>query len=528
MKDFCRTTAGKLTLYILFVLCFAVAAVSIIGIVGLAEEDIYTMTPTQFQEEYGSISDPFTAGLYQIGFALRFWAFPIAAVSLIVCVVIYVVLLCAAGKRPGSEELVPGRFFAFPFDLTAAVTLVLIAAAMINCLQIMAGPGAVVFFAVCAVLGLWALLALSMGFASRVKQHALWKNTLIYKILRLLARLGRWLAGLIRSLPLVWRTALIVAVVSFAEFLAVLTGEADSVLDAFWLLEKIILVPLVLYAAVTLRRLEKAGEALASGDLAYRTDTKKLLWDFRRHGENLNRVSDAVSDAVEQRLRSERMKTELITNVSHDIKTPLTSVVNYASLVQSAADDPEKVREYGEVLLRQSEKLKRLLDDLVEASKASTGNLEVTPVPCDAAVFLTQTEGEYAERLEKAGLTLVTKGTDKPLRIMADSRRMWRVFDNLMNNVCKYALPGTRVYLSLEQQGDEAVFLFKNTSREALNLSADELMERFVRGDRARTTEGSGLGLSIARSLTELQGGTMELSVDGDLFKVTLRFPVLL
>ena len=173
------------------------------------------------------------------------------------------------------------------------------------------------------------------------------------------------------------------------------------------------------------------------------------------------------------------------------------------------------------------EKLKRLLEDLIEASKASTGTLDVHLTPCDAAVLVTQAEGEYQEKLDAAGLTLIARKPEDPMYILADGRRLWRVFDNLMNNVCKYSQPGTRVYLTLEKQGGDAVFTFRNTSREELNVTPEELMERFVRGDSSRSTEGSGLGLSIARSFTELQNGTMELDIDGDLFKVILRFAAL-
>ena len=176
--------------------------------------------------------------------------------------------------------------------------------------------------------------------------------------------------------------------------------------------------------------------------------------------------------------------------------------------------------------MRQSGKLKRLIEDLVEASKASTGNLEVNPVPCDASVFLQQAGGEYEEKLQAAGLTLVTKLPEQDIMILADSRPMWRVFDNLMNNVCKYSQRGTRVYLSLEEENREAVITFKNTSAQQLDITPEELMERFVRGDASRNTEGNGLGLAIARSLTELQGGELALQVDGDLFKAILRFPV--
>jgi len=186
----------------------------------------------------------------------------------------------------------------------------------------------------------------------------------------------------------------------------------------------------------------------------------------------------------------------------------------------------QKIKEYSEVLVRQSDRLKRLIEDLVEASKASTGNLEVSLAPCDANVFLTQASGEYAEKLENSKLTLVTKQTDEEIRIMADGRRMWRIFDNLMDNICKYAQPETRVYLLIEKSDDNAIITFKNTSKEQLDISEEELMERFTRGDYSRTTEGNGLGLSIAKSLAELQNGSLKLEIDGDLFKAILKFPI--
>ena len=228
--------------------------------------------------------------------------------------------------------------------------------------------------------------------------------------------------------------------------------------------------------------------------------------------------------AVARQLKSERMKTELITNVSHDLKTPLTSLISYVDLLKKEGLASENAPGYVEVLDRQSQRLKKLTEDLVEASKASTGNMTVTKEDTDVNLLLSQAAGEYAERLAAAQLTLVTTLTPAEPHIQADGRLLWRVFDNLLSNVCKYAQPGTRVYLSTEVKEGKTQIAFRNVSREPLNISADELMERFVRGDASRNTEGSGLGLSIARSLTELNGGTLELTVDGDLFKATLIF----
>ena len=378
-----------------------------------------------------------------------------------------------------------------------------------------------------------------MSTAVRIKGHTLLKNTLTWRILKFawrllgifwrgLVKLHRFNMTLLGSLPLIWKTLLILGLLSILELFGLIcsfNSEAEMIL-VLWFIEKLVLVPAVLYLALILRRLQKGGAALAAGDLSYQTDTRGMFWDFKKHGEDLNSIASGMAIAVEDRMKSERMKTELITNVSHDIKTPLTSIINYASLIGEAPGDPA-VPEYAQVLLRQSEKLKRLIDDLVEASKASTGNLDVLLSPCDASVFLSQAAGEYEEKLQAAHLTLVTKQPEKELRIMADGRRMWRIFDNLMNNICKYAQPGTRVYLSLEEKDGKALISFKNTSREALDISEAELMERFTRGDASRTTEGNGLGLSIAGSMAELQGGKLSLTVDGDLFKAVLTFPLI-
>ena len=273
-------------------------------------------------------------------------------------------------------------------------------------------------------------------------------------------------------------------------------------------------------------QLERSGKALAQGELGYKVDTAKLLPPYRGHGENLNRIGEGMSLAVESRLKSERMKTELVANVSHDIKNPLTSIINYAGLIAGESCENPSHQEYARILGRKSEHLKRLLEDLVEISRANTGNMEVDLQPCDGRTLLQQVAGEFEDRCAAAGLTLMTRQPEEALCVRLDSRRIWRVFENLMQNACKYSLAGSRVYLSLEQVGKTAVFTLRNTSAQPLDMSPEELMERFVRGDRSRTGEGNGLGLSIAQSLTQLQGGEMALRIDGDLFKVTLTFPL--
>ena len=273
-----------------------------------------------------------------------------------------------------------------------------------------------------------------------------------------------------------------------------------------------------------MEKLQTGSQKIASGDLDYRVDTRRMFWEFKKHGENLNNISLGMSRAVDERMKSERFKTELITNVSHDIKTPLTSIINYVDLLNREDLPDGTIKEYVGVLVRQSSRLKKLIDDLVEASKASTGNIVVNSTRTEIGVLLTQAAGEYEERLRSNELELIQNQPEEEVYIMADGRLLWRVFDNLMNNICKYSQPGTRVYLDLEKVNGEVVITFKNISRNPLNISSEELLERFVRGDSARSTEGSGLGLSIAKSLVELQGGKLDLAIDGDLFKVILKF----
>lgn len=275
-----------------------------------------------------------------------------------------------------------------------------------------------------------------------------------------------------------------------------------------------------------LSRLIEGAKHLSEGDLSYKIDLTRLHGPFRANAEMLNRISSGCAVEVERRMKSEHLKTELLTNVSHDIKTPLTSIINYVDLLKKTDPQPEEAREYADVLERQSLRLKKLLEDLIEASKASTGNIAVELAPTDAAELLRQAVGEYSERLTAQSLETVLRVGGDSCTITADGRLLWRVFDNLLGNIVKYAMPGTRVYLDLSDQGGICTIVVKNISREALNIDTEELMERFVRGDASRATEGSGLGLSIARSLTECMGGKFLLSVDGDLFKVTLHFPM--
>ena len=465
-----------------------------------------------------------------IAYKIRYTIYVIMALAFVFGLLSFVTLMSVSGRRRDNGEICPGPLYAIPADLLTWILGMLACAAIGIPAGMMTDNGIVnaVFLGLGVLLAGNIFLGFCMSIAVRVKKKTLWKNTVIYWCLHLMKKICVGIWAMLLEFPMIWKVVLGAGILSFLEFLGIVAFSYDTgILVTLWFLEKLILLPVIFYGAWIIRRLQKGATALAEGDLSYQIDTKGMRGDFKKQGKDLNSIASGMSLAVEKQLKSERMKTELITNVSHDIKTPLTSIINYADLIGKESCENEKITEYAEVLVRQSVRLKRLIEDLVEASKASTGNLEVKLAACDAAVFLTQAGGEYEEKLQNANLTLVTSQPENEIRIMADGRRMWRVFDNLMNNICKYAQPGTRVYLSLERIGNSAVIIFRNTSREALNISEEELMERFVRGDASRTTEGNGLGLSIARSLAELQGGKLTIKIDGDLFKAILIFPVL-
>ena len=273
------------------------------------------------------------------------------------------------------------------------------------------------------------------------------------------------------------------------------------------------------------RAIREGTGRIVGGDPDCKIDTARMDRDLREHAQQLNDLGAAIASAVEERLQSERFRAELITNVSHDLKTPLTSIINYVDLLKKEKIQDPKALEYLEVLDRKSQRLRKLTEDLVEASKAATGALTVNPERLGFTQLLEQALGEYEEKFRKSGLTPVLNAPDHELYVEADGRHLWRVLDNLLGNCVKYALAGTRVYLDVGDWEGSVALSIKNVSRDPLNLPAEQLMERFIRGDGARTTEGSGLGLSIARSLTELQGGVFRLDIDGDLFKAVVALP---
>lgn len=269
-----------------------------------------------------------------------------------------------------------------------------------------------------------------------------------------------------------------------------------------------------------------AVDKIVSGETGYQIDTSSFSGKEKKLAESINNVGNGLETALAEQVKSERLKADLITNVSHDIKTPLTSIINYVDLIKRENIQNPKLENYLEILEQKSQRLKTLTEDLVEASKASSGNLKLEITDIHLVELVQQTHGEFEEKFASRHLELVNTFPEQEITIEADGRRLWRVLENLYNNAFKYAMEYSRVYVDIYQEGGNAVFSIKNVSQNPLNIRADELTERFVRGDVARTTEGSGLGLSIAKSLTQLQKGQFQIYIDGDLFKVLVSFPV--
>ena len=482
-------------------------------------KDQHTFTARYGIDASLPVLDRYSVGLTLVNtlIACRNWAIPLTALCLVLTVALFIFLLVSAGHRTGTAEVARNWFDRIPLEL---VLLGMALAAGFG--------GRALTSRALTVLGLFLPLLLALGllfsmtFAVRCKTKTLVRGTVLYWVCR-----GAWAGAkglwyMVKNLPVIWKTALIWGGISFVELVACLSERAEACL-AVWFVEKLVLTPVILLFAIGWKKLQDGAGRMAAGDMAP-VPEKFLFPDEKKHAQSLNRIGQGARLAVEKQLKSERMKTELITNVSHDLKTPLTSIISYVDLLKKEGLSSEHAPEYVDVLDRQSQRLKKLTEDLVEASKASTGNIQAHPEDVDVNLLLSQAAGEYAERLAAAGLTPVTTLDPAEPHIEADGRLLWRVFDNLLSNACKYALAGTRVYLATEAQDGKVQITFRNVSRDALNISAEELMERFVRGDAARTTEGSGLGLSIARSLTELNRGILDLTVDGDLFKATLVF----
>lgn len=356
-----------------------------------------------------------------------------------------------------------------------------------------------------------------LSLVRRIKAGELWKNSIL-----------RCVCGFVKEIFLnmhaVWKAVVIFGLFVLIHWLVLISSSAIWVI--IMLAAEFAAFVYLVKQAIGKHRINMGVDKIAKGEVDYKIPVKGLGDDQRIIAEKINSIGEGLDAALEKSMKSERLKTDLITNVSHDIKTPLTSIINYVELLKQENFEDPKIRRYIEVLEAKSQRLKTLTEDVVEASKVSSGNITLEYMNINLVEMIQQTSGEFEEKFTARNLKEVMSLPDREVIIRADGRRLWRVLANIYNNAAKYAMEGTRVYADLYTTGSTAIFSLKNISDQPLNISADELTERFIRGDISRSTEGSGLGLSIAKTLTEMQGGKFDLYLDGDLFRVTITFPI--
>ncbi len=452
--------------------------------------------------------------------------------SLILLAIIAVYLFWSIGHKEGKEEIDLNTIDNIPYEILAIICII-IATMFLSILANMGGTvdyiilivGLICYFvcyAACAVMGVTTI--------KRIKAKKFFKSFLTYRIIR-------WIVNKIRKVinafqektsenrKLFWYYIGFLAVSVMLISLSV-TGIAVILLIAFWVWVYYKLKEYI----IKQEKIKNALKSIYEGKTDIKLEPGELKGVLKEMAIYVNDIAGGFSNAIQESLKSERLKTELITNVSHDIKTPLTSIINYVDLLKKEDIKDEKVKEYIDILEQKSQRLKKLIEDLVEASKVSSGNVKLNIEAISIKELFQQTIGEFKDRFEEKGLKIEVQMPNEGAKVKADSRYLYRVIENLFSNITKYALENSRVYIDVKEgkknkEGKETLNIsIKNISKEKLNISSEELMQRFVRGDRARHTEGSGLGLSIAKSLTELQGGKFDITIDGDLFKVDMEW----
>ena len=447
-------------------------------------------------------------------------------------------LTVTAGRKPEDEEIYLNGFDRWYTEIAAGAVIGIWLAGMIISGTLIANSSlgyshaVVTVIVTCLICGTYTMAWFLIGYLSlvrRIKAGTLWKNSLIRTVLKWIGKCSGKLADFARAFSRNTAEKIKVLLVGgaflFLQFLII--GCIFSGAGVFLLALMAVDVAAMIFAIRKADGLDLIMDGLkkiSDGELQYKIKTDTLTGKQKVMAEYINNIGSGLDAAVENSLKKERMQTELITNVSHDLKTPLTSIINYVDLMKRENPTDPKIQKYLRILDEKSQRLKVLTEDVVEASKASTGNIKLEMNDIDFVEMVQQVIGEFEEKFQEKNLTMMVHFTDEPSIIYADGQRMWRVLENVFGNVVKYAMEGTRVYAEISNRNKKVTFSLKNISAQPLNISADELTERFIRGDVARNTEGSGLGLSIAKSLTELQGGEFKLYLDGDLFKVMITF----
>ena len=447
-------------------------------------------------------------------------------------------LTVTAGRKPEDEEIYLNGFDRWYTEIAAGAVIgiwlagTIISGTLIANSSLGYSHAVVTVIVTCLICGTYTMAWFLIGYLSlvrRIKAGTLWKNSLIRTVLKWIGKCSGKLADFARAFSRNTAEKVKVLLVGgaflFLQFLII--GCVFSGAGVFLLALMAVDVAAMIFVIRKADGLDLIMDGLkkiSDGELQYKIKTDTLTGKQKVMAEYINNIGSGLDAAVENSLKKERMQTELITNVSHDLKTPLTSIINYVDLMKRENPTDPKIQEYLRILDEKSQRLKVLTEDVVEASKASTGNIKLEMNDIDFVEMVQQVIGEFEEKFQEKNLTMMVHFTDEPSIIYADGQRMWRVLENVFGNVVKYAMEGTRVYAEISNRNKKVTFSLKNISAQPLNISADELTERFIRGDVARNTEGSGLGLSIAKSLTELQGGEFKLYLDGDLFKVMITF----
>lgn len=449
-----------------------------------------------------------------------------AGITSVLCIAVlvfcFILTMMGTGWQEGRQDIRLSRLDEVPTELMMAIYAVFGAVFLIIVVYLIPESNSIFdsnrnSMSLAASAGYLIFLSASTSFMRRLHGRTLWSNSICYMLFK------SWKQ--VTSTRLLSGRFLVIYIGFFALNLLFLLLFRRVGIFLVFVLDMVALLYL-LRDLVGKKSVWEGIHQISRGDLTYKIDTTTLQGETYEMARAINEMGDGLQEAVQAIIKNERLKADLITNVSHDLKTPLTSIVNYVDLLKRENPEGEKVRHYIEILEQKSQRLKQLTEDLVEASRISSGNVDLDMMELPLGNILEQAYGEFQERFEERGLKTVWKLEERPLHITADGSQLWRVLENLMGNIYKYAMEGTNLYIELAEKDGKAWLSFQNISAQEITVEADELTGRFVRGDKSRSTEGSGLGLSIAQNLTQLMGGEFRLQTEGNLFQVTISFPL--